>query len=190
MTRTFDPTLESGARAGQRSQERRPDTADVYLLARQMQSQAMANATAWAVKGIGRQIARAARSILAYVQTARARKRTLDELSRLDARSLRDIGIDPYNVEAAVDTLFAEDSGDQKHSSLDAAVRQVDQLVAPLRRWDLSRRAAGQMARMNRETLDDLGYVKGDVDWVPEDLAERRVHGTPANGDGGRKKAA
>jgi len=45
------------------------------------------------------------------------------------------------------------------------------------------------MARLDPDMLADLGYVKGDVDWVPEILARRRL-GKPANQDGHRVGAA
>lgn len=176
MTRLQDAKT-AQPRAGQRSQERRPDTADVYLYARQLQSQAIADLTAAAIKGAGRLIARTVSRGLQSLRTARARRQTVNELMRLDARALRDIGVDPSNVEAEVDRLMArEHASEPQRASLGDVVRQIDQLMAPLRQWDLSRRTAGQMARMNRETLDDLGYDKGHVDTVPDQLAERRTH--------------
>ncbi len=48
-------------------------------------------------------------------------------------------------------------------------------LVLPLRQWDISRRAASQMVRIDPDLLQDIGYVKGDIDWVPEVMAERRL---------------
>ena len=53
--------------------------------------------------------------------------------------------------------------------------------VDALRQWNLSRQAAAQMARLDPDVLSDLGYVKGDVDWVPEVLAKRRLHRGHAN---------
>jgi uncharacterized protein YjiS (DUF1127 family) len=44
-----------------------------------------------------------------------------------------------------------------------------------LQQWNLSRQAANDMARIDQEALADLGYVKGDVDRVPEGLAERKL---------------
>ena len=55
-------------------------------------------------------------------------------------------------------------------------VRQVKGPVQTLRRWNLSRQAAGDLARLDEEALADLGYVKGDVDWVPEAPAERKLN--------------
>jgi len=188
MTRMITPTGTSGARAGQRSQERRPDTADVYLLARQLQAKAMADATASVLHAIARPLAGALKPLVARFSDLRARQRTLNELSHLDARTLQDIGVDPHNIEAAVDQLFSKRPQPQPaHDSLSDVIRNVDHMIAAVRRWDTSRRAANQMARMSRETLADLGYVKGDVDWVPERLAERNLH---ANRNADRSKAA
>lgn len=183
MTRMID-AADAAQRAGQRSQERRPatapETADVYLLARQLQSQAMADLTVRGLRAVGRGFAALGHGLVARLSRARQRRRTLAELYRLDDRALRDIGIDPHNVEAAVDRLLAQQRGtepqDQRHAGLGDVVRHVDELMAPLRQWDLSRRAAGDMARMNRETLNDLGYGKGHIDTVPEELARRRAH--------------
>jgi uncharacterized protein YjiS (DUF1127 family) len=184
----MNDAADAAKRAGQRSLERRPatapqtatDTANVYLIARQMQAQAMADLTVRGLRAIGRGLGALTRGLVQRTRRARQRRRTLNELYKLDARALRDIGIDPRNVEAAVEQLLAQQHGDdrhdQRHAGLGDVVRHVDELMAPLRQWDLSRRAAGDMARMNRETLNDLGYGKGHVDTVPDELARRRVH--------------
>jgi len=62
-------------------------------------------------------------------------------------------------------------------------VHQLEAAVRPLRQWQMSRIAANQMARLDPDMLADLGYVKGDVDWVPEVLTQRRLD-QPANQDG------
>jgi uncharacterized protein YjiS (DUF1127 family) len=137
MTRMFDPTELSGARAGQRSQERRPDTADVYLLARQMQADALARTTQKTVAALGRLIARATRGTWNALATRRARRRTVAELNQLDSRALADIGIDPHDITGAVDRLFAQQGAQAadatQHSGYDfgETLRHVDEGMAP-----------------------------------------------------------
>ncbi|MDZ7713921.1 MAG: DUF1127 domain-containing protein [Rhodovibrio sp.] len=138
MTRMIDPTELSGARAGQRSQERRPDTADVYLLARQMQADALARTTQKTLTVLGRLIARAARGTWHTLATRHARRRTVAELSQLDDRALIDIGIDPHDVTGAVDRLFARqdaervEAGARTGYDFGETLRRVDEGMAPL----------------------------------------------------------
>jgi uncharacterized protein YjiS (DUF1127 family) len=137
MTRMIDPTELSGARAGQRSQERRPDTADVYLLARQMQADALARTTQKTLAALARLIARAARGTWHALATRRARRRTVAELSQLDNRALVDIGIDPHDVTGAVDRLFARQNAERVEAGAPAGydfgetLRRVDEGMAP-----------------------------------------------------------
>ena len=137
MTRMIDPTELSGARAGQRSQERRPDTADVYLLARQMQADALARTTQKTLAGLGRLIARAARGSWDALATRRARRRTVAELSQLDNRALVDIGIDPHDITGAVDRLFARQNAERVEAGAPTGydfgetLRRVDEGMAP-----------------------------------------------------------
>jgi uncharacterized protein YjiS (DUF1127 family) len=149
MTRMIDPTELSGARAGQRSQERRPDTADVYLLARQMQADAIARTTQNALAALGAGIARAARWSWNTLSTLRARRRTLAELSQLDDRALSDIGIDPHDITGAVDRLFAEQAAERREPEMRGydfgeTLRHVDEGMAPAHgraRYDADARA-------------------------------------------------
>jgi uncharacterized protein YjiS (DUF1127 family) len=158
MTRTLEPTIQtSGPRAGQRSQERRPDTADVYLLARQMQSEAIAHAARVAVVKLARLAANGTRSLLRAWRQRRMRQRTLAELNQLDARALHDIGIDPHDITGAVDRLFAHaqaDSGDRQAApsghDLGQTIRHVDQGMSPQDLWAKSRQDALELARRER----------------------------------------
>jgi uncharacterized protein YjiS (DUF1127 family) len=132
MTRKIDPTALSGARAGQRSQERRPDTADVYLLARQMQADALARTTQKAVRALGSLLARALRRAWRALAAWRARRRTVAELNQLDNRALADIGIDPHDITGAVDRLFAR----QNAQPADPQARSGDDFGETLGRVD------------------------------------------------------
>ena len=132
-----------------------------------------------------------------WIARARARGRTIRELRRLPDNILADIGIQRWEIEDVVDGMLAPRGGEaQGAKPAHAQVSPVHELllrleaaILPLRRWQISRLAAGEMARLNQKTLSDIGYVKGDVDWVPEVMAERRLH-SPANHNKPRAGAA
>ena len=108
-------------------------------------------------------------SLRTRVRQWRQRRATIAQLQSLDERLLADIGLVRGDIPAVAAQMAAADSVAHEETSYWNAV------FLGLRRWNLSRRAAGQMARLGTDTLSDLGYVKGDVDWVPEVLAERRL---------------
>ena len=105
------------------------------------------------------------------------RRRTINTLSALDDRLLEDIGLvrshiptfvldlDKAMLSGRIEGLTAA----QKILGASSALRSPGQ-------WNLSRRAAGDMTRLDPDALADLGYVKSDVDWVPEVLAERKLN--------------
>ncbi|WP_027288160.1 DUF1127 domain-containing protein [Rhodovibrio salinarum] len=137
MTRMIDPTELSGARAGQRSQERRPDTADVYLLARQMQADAIARTTQMVVSKLAELVGRGIRGARSAFAKHRARRRTVAELSQLDARSLADIGINPHDITGAVDRLFAQQQAEAAGATATGhdfgeTLRPVEEDMAPV----------------------------------------------------------
>lgn len=115
------------ARAGQRFEGRRLDRADVYLLSRQMQSEAIADMTARGVRfllrtsGVSTLFGRLAARFRRWTQ----RRRTISELKRLDDNTLRDIGVDPYDIRGAVDSLL-NPVHDQNQAYLGDVVRQLD----------------------------------------------------------------
>ena len=108
---------------------------------------------------------------------------------------LEDIGIPRWRIHEAVDNLLAEPTREPQvtvsvpSSPVHELRDRVKAAVRSLRQWHLSRHAAGQMARLNGGTLADLGYVKGDVDWVPEVLAKRELD-RAANENASRSGAA
>lgn len=120
------------------------------------------------------------RSLLAKMRRARLRQATIRELEQLPNRVLDDIGISRGQIPAAVDHILkkrnaqapaSQSGGSPVHELLS----HLEGAVRPLRQWHLSRKTAGQIARLGNATLTDLGYVKGDVDWVPEVMAKRKI---------------
>jgi uncharacterized protein YjiS (DUF1127 family) len=95
------------------------------------------------------------------------RRAALRELSALDDRMLRDIGITRADIPAVVAGMTAV-----------GHVEGADPLEA-VRRWARSRAAAQDLNALDNRTLDDIGMVRGDIDWVAEELAVRSLR--PAN---------
>ena len=54
-------------------------------------------------------------------------------------------------------------------------------MVQLIRYWNRSRAAARTLRSLDDRTLDDIGFVRGDIDWVSEELASRSVHGGHAH---------
>lgn len=136
---------------------------------------------------------------------ARLRRSIVRQLEVLPDWALEDIGIPRYDIETVAARMAAEQAKAPATATPEAPsarpaapvrvspvhdlVHQLEAALRPLRQWQMSRVAANQMARLDPDMLADLGYVKGDVDWVPEILARRRL-GKPANQDGHRVGAA
>jgi uncharacterized protein YjiS (DUF1127 family) len=95
------------------------------------------------------------------------RRAALRELNALDDRMLRDIGITRADIPAVVAGMTAA-----------GHVDGTDPLEA-VRRWARSRAAAQDLNALDNRTLDDIGMVRGDIDWVAEELAVRSLR--PAN---------
>jgi len=95
------------------------------------------------------------------------RRTAYRELNALDDRMLSDIGITRADIPAVVAGMTAA-----------GHVDNADPLEA-VRRWARSRAAAQDLNALDNRTLDDIGMVRGDIDWVAEELAVRSLR--PAN---------
>jgi uncharacterized protein YjiS (DUF1127 family) len=125
----------------------------------------------------------AQQSIYVRLRLAQQRRKTIRELEQLPDRILADIGISRGRIPAAVDEIMEKRNASVATSiaggsPVHGLLAHLEGAVRPLRQWQLSRLAAGQIARLGSATLTDLGYVKGDVDWVPEVLASRKIANT------------
>ena len=98
----------------------------------------------------------------------RERRAAERELRSLDDRMLRDIGISrsdiPYVAAGHPVSVKAEEAYDA---------------LEGLRRWIRGRAAAKDLNTLDSRTLNDIGMIRGDIDWVAEELALRSLH--PAN---------
>ena len=112
---------------------------------------------------------------------ARARRATARQLYALSDAVLADIGIERGQIRAYAAGELDIDRGARKS-------HVVKRLATSLRQWNLSRQAVSDMVRIDAKLMADIGYVKGDVDWVPEVLANRRLEA--ANRNAGGEEAA
>lgn len=143
-------------------------------------------------------------SWIARRRQARMRRAIVRQLEVLPDWALEDIGIPRHEIGAVAARIAAGQAATPETevpeirvtepapiavSPVHDLMHRVEAAVRPLRQWQISRVAANQLARLDPDMLADLGYVKGDVDWVPEVLAERRLR-SPANQDGPRAGAA
>jgi uncharacterized protein YjiS (DUF1127 family) len=153
---------------------------------------AAAQRVAAEVTGIPAGAAIGNRSVLAEIgerfYRARARASMVRDLRRLPDHVLADIGIERGAIEEMVEAVLdrrdregpAAEQPPRAGSPVHDLLHGLEAAVRPLLHWNMSRIAAGQFARLDGETLSDLGYVKGDVDWVPDEMASRRLK-APAN---------
>ncbi|MDZ4738270.1 MAG: DUF1127 domain-containing protein [Rhodospirillaceae bacterium] len=91
-------------------------------------------------------------------------------LRALDDRMLADIGIMRGDITAIVRSMQMSEAG----------IEADFDVVRPIRVWNRSRLAFKQLAAYDDRMLDDMGMVRGDIDWVTETLATRSV---TANGN-------
>lgn len=99
------------------------------------------------------------------------RRTAYRELMDLDDRMLRDIGISRSQIPAIVA------AGERAFSDIPGAA-EGDALEA-FRRWNRSRTAVKELNALDNHMLNDMGLVRGDIDWVAEELAIRSLR--PAN---------
>lgn len=139
-------------------------------------------------------VAAAWRGLVALFRLARERRATIRTLNAMPDHLLADIGIERGNIDLAVDTLIARMAArpeavvSRAATPLEALAAALRRALRPLAQWNISRQAAGEMARIDGKLMTDIGYVKGDVDWVPEVLTARRL--TAANDSGAHPRAA
>jgi uncharacterized protein YjiS (DUF1127 family) len=121
----------------------------------------------------------AARKVARWSQ----RRDAYRSLMALDNRMLADIGLSRDEIPAVVNAM----SGGPIAASLDGSFET--ELAMSLKQWNLWRVAHKQLSRLDDRTLDDIGFVRGDIDWVADELATRAVSKT-ANSNAAAPKAA
>jgi uncharacterized protein YjiS (DUF1127 family) len=113
----------------------------------------------------------------------RRRQEAYRTLMALDDRTLADIGLERDEIPALVKVMHGQYQG----PAVDGAFET--EIVQPLRQWRLWQVAHKQLSRLDNRTLSDIGLVRGDIDWVADELATRAV-AKPANANAAAPKAA
>jgi len=102
------------------------------------------------------------------------KRNAYNTLVGLDDRVLRDIGLAREEIPGYVRSL----SGDRPAKQL----ASDDAETAPsLGVWNRYRATARELAQLDNHMLADIGMVRGDIDWVAEELAVRSFRGIANN---------
>jgi len=120
----------------------------------------------------------AARSFTRWAQ----RREAYRSLMALDERMLADIGLSRSQIPAVVSAMAGG-----RAAAIEGGF-EAD-LVLPLKQWNLWRVAQKELNRLDDRTLDDIGFVRGDIDQVADELAAQAVSKT-ANSNTAATKAA
>ena len=89
------------------------------------------------------------------------------QLASLDDRMLSVIGISRADIPALVNGWDGEPVTGQ--------TEEDGSLLRGLRQWNRSRATAKALHALDNHMLDDIGLVRGDIDWLAEELAAQSV---------------
>ncbi len=99
------------------------------------------------------------------------RRQARASLEALDDRLLADIGMARFEIEAHVSRLSGAING-----PLPLAVQAMeDDVTAPLKAWSAARATVKALSRLTDRQLMDIGVIRGDIDELAGDLAERNL---------------
>jgi uncharacterized protein YjiS (DUF1127 family) len=112
-------------------------------------------------------------SLVAYVGRKIAgwahKRAAYRSLMALDNRMLADIGLTRSDIPTVVGAM----RGPLAVSVVDRGFET--EVVMPLKQWNLWRIAHKQLNQLDNRMLSDIGLVRGDIDWVADELAARAV---------------
>lgn len=123
--------------------------------------------------------------ILQPIARAYQRHIAFRELSALDDRLLKDIGITRGEIPAVVHALSMIEPDRNGRSTVS---QDNHDMVHTLRLWNRSRFAAKDLNALDDRMLSDIGLVRGDVNQIAEELAKQSLR-KPANRNGTRQAA-
>ena len=87
-------------------------------------------------------------------------------LNGLDNRMLADIGISRAEISDVVKGM---------HKAVTRPSLSLD-LVAPIAAWNRARQTANQLYRLEDRMLLDIGLVRGDIDWLASEVANKAAN--------------
>lgn len=91
------------------------------------------------------------------------RNQVYRELYQLDDRMLADIGVSRSDIPSLVEGWDG--------TAPDARAEQEPSVLRGIRQWNRSRATAKALHALDNHMLEDIGLVRGDIDWVAEELA-------------------
>jgi uncharacterized protein YjiS (DUF1127 family) len=101
--------------------------------------------------------------LLAPVAMWNKRRVAYSALNGLDNRMLADIGIARAEIPDVVKGM---------HKAVSYPALSLD-LVAPIAAWNRARQTANQLYRLEDRMLQDIGVVRGEIDWVASEVAHK-----------------
>ncbi len=93
------------------------------------------------------------------------RRAAFSALNALDNRMLSDIGVTRAEIGSVVKGL---------HKSVAYPAVSLD-VVAPIAAWNRARLTANQLYRLEDRMLADIGVVRGDIEWIASEVAQKAV---------------
>lgn len=108
------------------------------------------------------------RAIIAPVRRWHRRNQAYRQLASLDDRMLADIGITRADIPVLVRNWDGEPLSARREE-------EESSLIRGFRQWNRSRATARALHALDNHMLEDIGLVRGDIDWVAEELAAQSV---------------
>lgn len=110
--------------------------------------------------------------LIAPVVLWNKRRAAFGALNSLDDRMLSDIGVERADIGTVVKGM---------HKSVAYPAVSLD-VVAPIAAWNRARQTANQLYRLEDRMLQDIGVVRGDIEWLASEVAHKAVSAANRNG--------
>lgn len=109
-----------------------------------------------------------AQAVAARIVRWHRRNQVYRELYQMDDRMLADIGIGRGDIPNLVQSWDGE-------TPIETDAEDEIGLLRGFRQWNRSRATAKALRALDNHMLEDIGLVRGDIDWVAEELAAQSV---------------
>ena len=157
-------TLELASIARELSALNDRELADIGLTRGEIPAVAARSVTAPATPSLGAAFSQLVQDlVIAPVVLWNRRRAAYGALNALDNRMLADIGVARAEIADVVKGL---------HRSVSYPAITLD-VVAPLAAWNRARQTANQLYKLEDRMLLDIGVVRGDIDWVASEVANK-----------------